>query len=162
MEPDTPARILIDERSGIIVMGENVRISGRGGPGKSDRPRSARTRKSRSPTRSAGETVVVPRTSVEVDDQSDRRMVMLEPGVTLKDLVEGLNALGVGPRDMISIVQAIKAAGALQADIEVMTMPALLTLPAAGGRGGSAALCPRCVRFAQELEGVFLAQLLRG
>ena len=67
-----------------------------------------------------GETVVVPRSRVEVDDQSERRMVALDPGVTLRDLVDGLNALGVGPRDMISIIQAIKAAGALQADIEVM------------------------------------------
>jgi flagellar P-ring protein precursor FlgI len=47
-------------------------------------------------------------------------MVALDPGITLRDLVDGLNALGVGPRDMISIIQAIKAAGALQADIEVM------------------------------------------
>ena len=47
-------------------------------------------------------------------------MVALEPGVTLKDLVDGLNALGVGPRDLIGILQAIKAAGALQAEIEVI------------------------------------------
>ena len=60
------------------------------------------------------------RTDIEVDDQAGNRMVALEPGVTLQDLVDGLNALGVGPRDMITILQAIKAAGALQADIEVM------------------------------------------
>ena len=47
-------------------------------------------------------------------------MAVLTTGVTLQDLVNSLNALGVGPRDMISILQAIKAAGALQADIEVM------------------------------------------
>jgi flagellar P-ring protein precursor FlgI len=121
VEPDTPARILIDERSGIIVMGENVRISRVAvAQGNLTVRVSEDPQVSQPNPLAAGETVVVPRTSVEVDDQSERRMVMLEPGVTLKDLVEGLNALGVGPRDMISIVQAIKAAGALQADIEVM------------------------------------------
>ena len=121
VEPDTPARILIDERSGIIVMGENVRISRVAvAQGNLTVRVSEDPQVSQPNPLAAGETVVVPRTSVEVDDQSDRRMVVLEPGVTLKDLVDGLNALGVGPRDMIAIVQAIKAAGALQADIEVM------------------------------------------
>jgi flagellar P-ring protein precursor FlgI len=63
---------------------------------------------------------VVPRTSIEVDDQSGRRLAMVPSGVTLGELVNGLNALGVGPRDLITILQAIKAAGALQADIEIM------------------------------------------
>ena len=62
----------------------------------------------------------MPRTKVEVDDQSQNRMVVLDGGVTLSQLVAGLNALGVGPRDMIGIIQAIKAAGAIQADVEVM------------------------------------------
>jgi len=63
--------------------------------------------------------VVVPRTRIQVDDQSDRRLGILHGGVTLRDLVASLNALGIGPRDMISILQAIKAAGALQADLVV-------------------------------------------
>ena len=67
-----------------------------------------------------GSTVVVPRTNIQVDEQSDRRMAVIRSGVTLQELVNNLNALGVGPRDMISILQAIKAAGALQADIEMM------------------------------------------
>ena len=67
-----------------------------------------------------GSTVVVPRTNIQVDEQSDRRMAVVKSGVTLQELVNNLNALGVGPRDMISILQAIKAAGALQADIEMM------------------------------------------
>jgi flagellar P-ring protein FlgI len=67
-----------------------------------------------------GDTVVVPRTRVEIDEDAGRRMVVLEEGVSLQDLVAGLNALGVGPRDLISILQAIKAAGALQAEIVVM------------------------------------------
>ena len=67
-----------------------------------------------------GQTVVVPRTDVKVDEQADRRMAVLPAGVSLHELVNSLNALGVGPRDMISILQAIKASGALQADIELM------------------------------------------
>jgi flagellar P-ring protein FlgI len=66
------------------------------------------------------QTVVVPRTDIKIDEQSDRRMALLPAGVTLHELVNSLNALGVGPRDMISILQAIKAAGALQAEIELM------------------------------------------
>jgi len=62
----------------------------------------------------------VPRTEIEIDDDSDRRLAVVNGGVSLQELVNGLNALGVGPRDMISILQAIKAAGALQAEIEVM------------------------------------------
>lgn len=121
VEPDQPAKILIDENTGIIVMGENVTISkvavAQG---------NLTVRVSEEPVVSQpgpfsdGETVELPRTTVEVDDQSDQKLVVLEPGVTLNSLVDGLNALGVGPRDMISIIQAIKAAGALQAEIEVM------------------------------------------
>jgi flagellar P-ring protein precursor FlgI len=64
--------------------------------------------------------VVVPRTEIEVEDSSDKKLAVLKAGVNLQQLVNGLNALGVGPRDMIAILQAIKAAGALQAEIEVM------------------------------------------
>ena len=66
-----------------------------------------------------GETVVVPQTNVNIaEDMAD--LAYIEGGVPLRELVNGLNALGVSPRDMISILQALKAAGALQADIEVM------------------------------------------
>jgi flagellar P-ring protein precursor FlgI len=67
-----------------------------------------------------GETVVVPQSSVQVTEEAGRQMLVLPAGAYLSDLVNGLNALGVTPRDMISILQTIKAAGALQADIEVM------------------------------------------
>jgi flagellar P-ring protein FlgI len=121
VEPDTAARILIDERSGIIVMGENVQVSRVAVAQGNLTVRVTETPQVSQPNPLAdGTTVEVPRTSIEVDDQAGNRMVALEPGVTLKDLVEGLNALGVGPRDLIGILQAIKAAGALQADIEVM------------------------------------------
>jgi len=66
-----------------------------------------------------GETVVVPRTTIEVDDQAQRRVGLLSGGVSLQELVRGLNALGVGPRDLIAILQSVKAAGALQAEMEL-------------------------------------------
>jgi flagellar P-ring protein precursor FlgI len=66
------------------------------------------------------QTVVVPRTDIQIDEQNDRRLAVMRRGVSLQELVDGLNALGVGPRDMITILQAIKAAGALQAEIQVM------------------------------------------
>src|SRR5215213_5017814 len=70
---------------------------------------------------SNGQTVVVPRTGVKVDTGDGNKLALVKEGVTLRELVDGLNALGVvGPRDLISILQAIKAAGALQADIELM------------------------------------------
>lgn len=121
VEPDTPARIVIDEGAGVIVIGDRVRISRVAVAQGNLTVRVTETPQVAQPNPlAAGETVVVPRTNVEVDDQPDRKMVVLEPAATLDALVDGLNALGVGPRDMIAIIQAIKAAGALQAEIEVM------------------------------------------
>ena len=64
-------------------------------------------------------TVVTPNTNIQVDEQSERRLALVQPGVTIQELVNSLNALGIGPRDMISILQTIKAAGAMQADLEL-------------------------------------------
>ncbi len=69
---------------------------------------------------SEGQTTVTPSTDIQIEEQSDRKLALIRSGVSLQQLVNGLNALGVGPRDMIAILQAIKAAGALQAEIEVM------------------------------------------
>jgi flagellar P-ring protein precursor FlgI len=68
---------------------------------------------------SGGKTVTTAKSSISVDTQTDHKLGMLNSAPTLRDLVASLNALGVGPRDLISILQAIKAAGALQADLEV-------------------------------------------
>ena len=68
---------------------------------------------------SNGTTAVVPRTQIQVDDQHDKKLGILTGSVTLRDLVASLNSLGVGPRDLISILQSIKAAGALQAELLV-------------------------------------------
>jgi flagellar P-ring protein precursor FlgI len=151
VEPDQVARVVIDEQNGVIVMGENVRIStvaiaqGNLTVRITETPQVSQPNpfspQGASPVAidpatgqpiapgtggvqfapgGGAQTTVVPRTTVEVDEQSQRRMAVLSEGVSLQELVNGLNALGVGPRDMISILQAIKAAGALQADIEVM------------------------------------------
>ncbi|MEO1089316.1 MAG: flagellar basal body P-ring protein FlgI [Pseudomonadota bacterium] len=119
--PDQPARIVIDEASGIIVMGAEVRISEVAVAQGQLTVRVTEAPMVSQPNAFAdGETVVVPRTQIQVDQNSDARMVRLPEAVTLSDLVDGLNALGVGPRDLIAILQAIHAAGALQAELEVI------------------------------------------
>ena len=122
IEPDQVARVIIDEVSGTIVMGENVRIStvaiakGNLTIRITETPQVSQPQ----PFSNTGETAVVPRTDVKVDEGQDKKLGMLNKGVTLQELVNGINALGIGPRDMITILQAIKAAGALQAEIEVL------------------------------------------
>jgi flagellar P-ring protein precursor FlgI len=122
VEPDQLAKVVIDERSGTIVMGENVRIStvaiaqGNLTIRVTETPQVSQP----NPFSATGVTTVVPRTDIEVDESAQRRLAVLPASVTLQELVNGLNALGIGPRDMIAILQAIKAAGALQADIEVL------------------------------------------
>ncbi len=123
IEPDQPARVVIDERSGVIVIGENVRISTVAIAQGNLTIRITETPQVSQPgpfAPDSADTVVVPRTEIEVDESSDSRITVLNRGVGLHELVEGLNALGVGPRDTITILQAIKAAGALQAEIEVL------------------------------------------
>ena len=121
VEPDQTARIVIDERSGIIVMGHNVRVSQVAvAQGNLTVTISERPEVSQPAPFSDGTTTVVPRTSVKVDTGDKNKLALVAEGVSLRELVDGLNALGIGPRDLISILQAIKAAGALQADIELM------------------------------------------
>ena len=120
VEPDQMARVVIEEASGTIVMGANVRVSTVAIAQGNLTVRITETPQVSQPNALAGgETVVVPRTNIEVDDQSERRLGILRGGVTLDELVRGLNSLGVGPRDLITILQTVKAAGALQAELEV-------------------------------------------
>ena len=122
IEPDQLARVVIDEQSGTIVMGENVRIStvaiAQGAL--TIRITEAPQVYQPGPFAEVGTTATVNRTDIEADDGADKRLTVLDDGVTLQELVNGLNALGIGPRDMITILQAVKASGALQAEIEVM------------------------------------------
>ncbi len=118
--PDQVARVVIEDASGTIVMGADVRVSTVAiAQGNLTIRITESPQVSQPNALSNGETVVTPRTNVEVDDQAERRMGILRGGVTLEDLVRGLNSLGVGPRDLITILQTIKAAGALQAELEV-------------------------------------------
>tara|TARA_B100000700_G_scaffold51639_1_gene54977 strand:- start:1002 stop:2150 length:1149 start_codon:yes stop_codon:yes gene_type:complete len=120
--PDISAKVVIDEQTGIIVMGENVRISTVAIAQGNLTIRITETPQVSQPLpfSEEGETVTVPRTQIEIDEDEDKRLSVLSNSVTLQELVDGLNALGIGPRDMISILQAIKAAGALQAEIELL------------------------------------------
>ncbi len=120
IEPDLAAKIIIDERSGIIVMGRDVRVSMVAvSQGNLTVTISETPQVSQPAPFSRGRTVVVPRTKVGVQEDG-RKLAIVPDGVSLQQLVDGLNALGIGPRDLISILQAIKAAGAVQADVEVM------------------------------------------
>jgi flagellar P-ring protein precursor FlgI len=120
VEPDNAAIVVIDEASGTIVMGANVRVSTVAiAQGNLTIRVTERPEVSQPAPLSNGTTTVVPRTSIQVDDGGDKKLGILSANVTLRDLVASLNALGVGPRDMISILQSIKAAGALQAELQV-------------------------------------------
>ena len=118
--PDVPARVVIDERTGTVVIGENVRISkvaiahGNLSVQIKEAPLAAQPYPF-----SPGETVVVPRTEVQVEEQK-AKVVVLEEGATLGELVRALNAVGATARDLIAILQAIKAAGALHAELIII------------------------------------------
>lgn len=120
--PDQVARVVIAEHSGVIVMGQDVRISTVAIAQGNLTIRITETQQVSQPNAFAnqGQTQVVDRTNIDVDEDADKRLAVLSPGITLQEMVNGLNALGIGPRDMISILQTIKAAGALQAEIEVI------------------------------------------
>ena len=121
VSPDQTARVIIDEANGIIVMGANVRVSTVAIAQGNLTIRITETPQVSQPNPfGQGETVVVPRTEIEVQENQNRRLGIVPANVTLQDLVRSLNALGVGPREMIQILQAIKAAGALQAELEIM------------------------------------------
>lgn len=120
--PDQLARVVIDEQNGVIVIGENVRISTVAIAQGNLTIKVTETPQVSQPNAfaGAGNTQTVDRTNIEIDEGSKAKLAMVPAGVSLQELVNGLNALGVGPRDMISILQTIKASGALQAEIEVL------------------------------------------
>lgn len=120
VKPDTKAKVVVDDRTGTIIIGENVRI---GRIAISQGGLTVKVSESAAVVQPAplsdGETVVVPQTDVEMKDVQGGFSIVKGP-VMLKDLVDGLNQLGVKPRDMIAILQAIKASGAMSADLEVL------------------------------------------
>ena len=142
--PDTVAKIIVNERTGTVVLGENVRIStvavAHGNlsiqikeklsvsqplPLAPSPPEGATTTVVPPGTGTGaiiapgGATVVTPESSVSVKEEGQRLMVV-PGGVSLGEVVRALNAIGATPRDLISILQSIKAAGALQADLEII------------------------------------------
>jgi len=120
VEPDIAAKIIIDERSGIIVMGRDVRVATVAvAQGNLTVSISESPQVSQPNPLSRGRTVVTPNTRVGVQEDG-KKLALVKDGVSLQQLVDGLNGLGIGPRDLIGILQAIKAAGAIEADIEVM------------------------------------------
>ena len=121
VEPDTPAKVVINENDGVVVIDQNVRVSTVAiAQGNLTIKIDEKPAVSQPLPFSQGTTQVVPQSKVQVDEEKGKKLVVINEGASLASLVAGLNALGVTPRDMISILQAIKAAGALQADIAVM------------------------------------------
>jgi flagellar P-ring protein precursor FlgI len=120
VETDQSAKIIIDENSGIIVMGKDVRVSTVAVAQSNLTVTIAETPAVSQPQPlSPGQTTVVPRTDLNVN-MVNSDLALVKESVSLQELVDGLNALGITPRDLIAILQAIKASGALQADIEVL------------------------------------------
>lgn len=120
VDPSQKARVVVDQRSGTIVLGAEVKISqvavSQGNL--TIRVNEAPVASQPNPF-SNGETLALPRTGIEIDEEAENRLALVDQNVTLADLVDGLNALGIGPRDMIDILKAIKAAGALHAELIV-------------------------------------------
>ncbi|CAN5272695.1 flagellar basal body P-ring protein FlgI [soil metagenome] len=118
---DVPAKVIIDEVNGVIVMGDAVRVSTVAiAQGNLTISVQENPQVSQPAPFSQGQTAVVPSSTVNVEEELGREIRIVDGSTSLSTLVAGLNALGVSPRDMISILQAIKSAGALQAEIEVM------------------------------------------
>src|SRR6201997_800156 len=111
VDPDLAAKIVIDERSGVIVMGRDVRVSTVAvAQGNLTVTISEAAQVSQPAPFSRGRTTTVPRTRVGVQEDG-RKLALVSEGVSLQHLVDGLNALGIGPRDLITILQAIKGDG---------------------------------------------------
>jgi flagellar P-ring protein precursor FlgI len=120
VHPDNTARVVINERTGTVVMGENVRISTIAiAHGNLSIVVKENSQVSQPSSFSEGQTVVTPDTQLAVKE-GEGQLVLMENGTSIRDVVNALNALGVSPRDIIAIFQAIKAAGALQAELEVI------------------------------------------
>jgi flagellar P-ring protein precursor FlgI len=120
LQVDAVAKIIINERTGTIIMGRDVRISSvaisQGGV--TVKIGTEYDVSQPSPLSKTGETVTVPRTTVEIKERKPESVV-LPDGATVDEVVRGLRAVGVSARDIISILQAIKSAGALSADLEM-------------------------------------------
>jgi flagellar P-ring protein precursor FlgI len=119
--PDTAARVVLNERTGTVIIGSDVHVLPVAiAHGSLNVTVKTDFGVSQPAPLSRGQTVVVPDTSIKVEEGAKQNLMVLRPGVSLGDLVAALNALGVTPQDLIAILQAIQASGALQADLELM------------------------------------------
>jgi flagellar P-ring protein precursor FlgI len=119
VQPDVAAKVVIDEKSGTIVVGADVKLDPVAVTHGNLTVRVTESADVSQPAPlSGGQTVVVPKTKIDVNDHRDRRLVILHKAATLRDLVAGLNALGLGPRDLIQVLNALRASGALHAELD--------------------------------------------
>jgi flagellar P-ring protein FlgI len=119
VKPDEPARVVIDEKSGTIVVGAEVKLDPVAVAHGNLTVRVTESAQVSQPgPLSRGRTAVVPKTDIDVNEHAERNLHLMAKAATLKDLVEGLNALGLGPRDLIQVLNALKAAGALHAELD--------------------------------------------
>jgi flagellar P-ring protein precursor FlgI len=117
--PDIVAKVVVDEKTGTVVVGQNVKLSRVAvAHGNLQIVIQENLNVSQPEPFSQGQTVVTPETALEV--QEGNRQLMLVEGATLQELVDGLNAIGASPRDLISILRTLRAAGALHAQLEVI------------------------------------------
>jgi flagellar P-ring protein precursor FlgI len=120
---DTMAKVTLDERTGTVVIGENVKISKVAlSHGNLVIKVEDVSRANQPKAFGGGQTVVVPKTLLTVEELGGKseRLAVLEPGVNISDMVKALNAMGVSPRDLIAIFQALKASGALKAQLDII------------------------------------------
>ncbi len=119
--PEQKARVVVDQRSGTIVLGDEVRISkvavSQGGL--TLRVQETPVIVQPNPFSSSGETLVVPRSDVSLTEEPGTGLAEVDGGTSLSELIAGLNALGVSPNDLIDILKSIRAAGALHAEFIV-------------------------------------------
>lgn len=118
--PDQVAKVVLDERTGTVVVGENVRIATVAiAHGNLSIEIKEEAQVSQPAPLSGGKTKVIPKSDIKVKEDGSQ-LILLSQAVTIRDLVRALNSIGVTPRDLVAVFQAIKAAGALQAQLEIM------------------------------------------
>ena len=119
--PDTAARVVLNERTGTVIIGTDVRVMPVAiAHGSLNVIVKTDFGVSQPAPLSGGQTIVIPDSTLHVEEGAKQNLMILQPGVNLGDLVSGLNALGVTPQDLIAILQAIRTAGALSAELEIM------------------------------------------
>ena len=119
--PDMVSKVVVNERTGTVVMGENVRIStiAIAHGNLSIQINESQNVSQPLPFSRGGQTVVTPESDIVVQEGKNP-LFLVESGISIAEVVKALNALGVTPRDLIAIFQALKVAGALQAELEII------------------------------------------